>query len=459
MARMRTTVSALVAGVLVAGVPAAMPLAAAPDVCAQDTVAAEDLPSQVSLDDCDLEGATITSAGLRVDVPPPGQGRSIVGLTTSGETTLEVSTSDDGVLTVSTKRLDAAPAEPEPAPYTAAQTGTNPRGSDSFAGATPLRIPNSFMPTVGQDSAWEQPTLEPGEPAAGCGIPVTGTLWYRVERPGSLQRVKVRSNAPVAVYRGTDLASLVRVGCVPPGDVERRLTLAPKVAHYLQVGIPVDGPSYVVTWLLNGEMRPDGPPPCDVRAHKLVEGAMARKPLQWRFHAASTPPSLTKTQALRGIKMGMNVIVGSVNDCGMPDRVSARHRYLGTTSKRASLCVGRGADGVNSVSFGPAPYGMVGLACSAWMVTSTGKRNVVESDMRLSSGVSWTMKPDAPTCQQNAQMDLVGVVAHEAGHVFGLDHAEGVKGLNQTMAPSSSACNGASRTLGRGDVVALRKLY
>jgi hypothetical protein len=458
MARTRV-ISGLVAGLLLAGLPAAMPLAAAPDVCAQDVIDAAALPAEVSLDDCDLEGATITSAGLRVDVPPPGQGRTISGLTTTGEVSLEVATSDEGVVTIATAALNAAPTEPEDAPFTAAQGTSNPSGADNFADATALRVPSSFMPTVGQDSPYGGATLEPGEPTAGCGTAVTGSLWYRVERPGTLQRVKLRSNVPVAVYRGTDLGSLVRVACVPAGDAERRLTLAPKVAHYLQLGVPADAPPYLITWLLNGEMRPDGPPPCDVRAHKLVEGATARKPLRWHFHAASTPPSLTKRQALRGIKMGMGIITNSTNDCGMPDRVSARHRYLGTTTKRASLCVGRGADGVNSVSFGPAPYGMLGLACSAWTVTSTGKRNVVESDIRLTSGVSWTMRPDAPNCQTNADMDLVGVVAHEAGHVFGLDHAEGVKGLNQTMSPSSSACNGAARTLGRGDVVALRKLY
>jgi hypothetical protein len=459
MARTRV-ISGLVAGLLLAGLPVAMPLAAAPDACAQEVVDAAALPAEVSLDDCDIEGATITSAGLRVDVPPPGQGRTISGLTTTGEVSLEVSTSDDGVVSIATAALNATPAEAEDAPVTAAQDSSTISGADNFADATGLPVPNSFMPTVGANMSVSEATLEPGEPAAGCGTSVTGSVWYRIERPGSLRRIKLRPNVPVAVYRGTELANLRRVACVPAGNIERRLTLAPKAAHYLQVGIGGDASPYSLVRLLNGEMRPDGTPPCDSRAHVIVDQMAPRKPLKWRFHAGSTPPTLTKTQALRGIKRGIGIITGSKNDCGLADTVSARHRYLGATRKPASLCVGRGADGVNVVSFGvPVHPDMLGLACSTWTVSSTGKRHVVESDIRLSSTTVWTTKPDAPGCRVNTERDLVSVVAHEAGHVFGLDHPLGTKAMNQTMSASQGTCNGAFRTLGRGDIVGLRKLY
>lgn len=454
--------SAVVAGMMFTGVlSAAVPTAAAVDICRQDTVAAAALPSPVSLDHCDLSAATITSDGLRVDVPPPGQGRSVVGLTADGEVSLEVSTSPAGVVTVDAHSEVEPPAAQ--GTYRAAQTQQYAAGADAFAAAASLAVPTSFMPTGGQSFELANATREPGESAPGCDATAIGSLWYRIDRPGTLRRIKLRADVPIALYRGSDMASLQRVVCIPANTPEKRVTIAPTGAHYVQLAVTqadvTAGKFAAHVWLLNGEMRPDGTPPCDSREHLIVPQMAPRKPLKWRFHAASTPPSISKTQALSGIKQGFRILTGSKNDCGLADAVSASHEYLGTTRKPASLCVGRGADSVNSVSFGPAPIGMLGLACSAWTISGTGKRVTVESDMRLTQGISWTLQPDAPTCRQNVDIDLVGVVAHEAGHVFGLDHAEGVKGLNQTMSPSSTACNGASRTLGRGDVIALRKLY
>ena len=452
----------VVAGVMFASIlSAAVPTAAAVDVCRQQMIPAAALPSDVSLDDCDVSGATITSDGLRVDVPPPGQGRSVVGLTADGEVSLEVSTSRAGVVSVDAQT--AAQQAPPPGTYSAAQTQQYNAAADAFAGAAALAVPTSYMPTGGQSFDLAGTTLEPREPPAGCDASAVGSLWYRIQRPGTLRRIKLRADVPMAVYRGSDMASLQRVACIRANAPEQLVTLAATGAHYLQIAVTkadlAAGTFAAVVWLLNGEMRPDGTPPCDSRAHQLVPDLAPRKPLRWRFHAASTPPSVSKTQALRAVKRGLGIVTGSKNDCGLPDRVSARHAYLGTTRKDASMCVRGRADGVNSVSFGAAPPGMLGMACSAWTTPGTGRRVTFESDMRLTQSVTWTVKPDAPMCRQTGAVDLVGVVAHEAGHVFGLDHAEGVSGLNQTMSPSSGACNGAARTLGRGDVIALRKLY
>lgn len=318
MRRTRTrAMSALLAALLLVGlVPAAVPSAAAGSVCGRDAVHADALIDDVSLADCDVLGTTLMFQGLRVDVPGPGEGRSVHALTTGGELSLEVTTSRDGIVAVDTH---AAVADED-------------------------------------------------------------------------------------------------------------------------------------------EMRPDAAPPCSSKAYKLVENMEPRQRLEWRFDGSSTPDSLTPRQALRAIKQGMGIITGSRNDCGLPDRVSAQHRYLGRTKKPASLCVGKGTDGVNSVSFDVAEYpGMLGLACASWTIEQDGSKNTTESDIRLTSTVPWTVRPDAPSCQ--LQVDLVGVAAHEVGHVFGLDHPVSPDSLNQTMSASQGGCNGSFRTLGRGDVIGLRKLY
>lgn len=451
------TVGLMVAGLLPAVIPSA---AAAPDYCSNDTVDAADLPEQVSLDDCDLVGRTVTAAGLRLTVPPPGEGRSIVAVSADGEVSFELSTSAEGIVDIAVDEIggDDHAHEGSDADVRAAANLTPVSGGDNFADATPMAISRSFEPQVGLSSELDRATVEPGEPTPGCDTSAVGSQWYRIQRSDSWRRIKLRTDAPAAVYRGSELTALRRVACLRASPQEKLITMARTGAYYVQVAVT---PQHqftpaLVLWLRNGEMRPDGAPPCDVKAHKLVDDITARKALRWRFNAASTPPALTRKQAARGVKRGMNIIMKSKNDCGLKDTVSARHKFLGRTKKSASLCTGR-ADGVNTVAFGPAPFGMLGLACSAWTINGRGKRVIFESDMRLTSGVTWTMKPDNPGCS-NA-VDIVGVVAHEAGHIFGLDHTGGVKGLNQTMAPSGSACNGAARTLGKGDVRGLRRLY
>lgn len=458
-------VTALAAGLL----PSAVPIAAsaAPD-CDQPELQAEDLPELAAQEDCELVGRTVTAGDLALQVPPPGEGRSMVALTTEGEVSLEISTSPDGVVEVDTRQLsrhedhhgdDAPQEDARSAAALRAAAGMVP-GGETFAEAAPLTVPQSFEPEVGQIPAGAP--LEPGEPMAGCAASAAGSAWYRLYRPGSLRRIKLRASVPLAVYRGTSLESLQRVACVGATGRDRVLKLAPTGVWYIQAAASQEDAAFGnlgAFWLTSAEMRPDGPPPCDVRVHKLLDDMAPRKPLKWRFNAASTPPSLTKAQALRGIRRGVGVITNAKNDCGMPDTVSARQAYLGRTPRKPTMCTQTRSDGVNTIGFGPASFGMLGVACSAWTISARGKRHVFESDMQLNSAVSWTMKPDAPGCRPNAEMDLIGVVAHEAGHVFGLDHPTGTKALNQTMSATQSACNGAFRTLGRGDVVALRKLY
>ncbi|MFJ6297517.1 hypothetical protein ACIQJX_29700 [Streptomyces griseoviridis] len=50
------------------------------------------------------------------------------------------------------------------------------------------------------------------------------------------------------------------------------------------------------------------------------------------------------------------------------------------------------------------------------------------------------------------------VGTHEAGHVFGLGHV-GSGHSNLTMYTNSFTCKTIARTLGKGDVLALRSIY
>ena len=454
---MRRAVTAGMTSLILAALPfTAAVSAGAVGYCAPSgALAATDLPDEVARDDCDLVGRTVTFHGVSSAVPEPGRGLSKIAVTRGNEVALTVWTSHDGVVTIDADVDEVAEPAPASRPLDAFVAAAAP-ANDGFAAATELAVPRSFLGAEGIEFEVSELTLEPGEPTA-CEPAATGSVWYRVARPPTLQRIRLQNDfTAAAVYSGSALGNLKRLACLPARGGAGLVTLPPSGDIFVQSLVRSE--SFVsAVYLFSGEMHPDAPLPCETRAHAVADDATARPPLKWRFNAADRPASLTTAQTLRGIKRGINVITESRNDCGMADRVSAKAEYLGRTRKRATLCSQGRLDGANTVAFGPAPTGMLGMACSAWSIGPDGTQNVGESDIRLTQGEAWTMTPDAPTCA-NAS-DLVGVVAHEAGHVFGLGHAGGTDGLNQTMAPSASGCNGAGRTLGRGDVVALRKLY
>lgn len=189
---------------------------------------------------------------------------------------------------------------------------------------------------------------------------------------------------------------------------------------------------------------------CGDRRHS-TRGWRWTKRYDWWFNAGSTPSYLGQRAALGAIRRGTAAITQSRNNCGMADRVSARAMYQGRTSRGVNI--GRNAscrrgDGRNVSGFGTLPHGILALTCT-WF---SGGR-AVESDVRFNKRHSWYVRRPA-NCR--GRHDLEGVTAHERGHTFGLGH---VNSRTATMRPSITACSNFARTLGRGDVLGLRRLY
>jgi hypothetical protein len=198
------------------------------------------------------------------------------------------------------------------------------------------------------------------------------------------------------------------------------------------------------------------PGPCSDSAKRLL-GFKWAKPLEWSFQSGSTPDGNSIANVEAKLKAAASNITTSKNSCGLADQVSAKHSYLGRTTRGTQIgadasCKGTG-DGFNTIGFGALPDGVLGLAC----VWYDGDGHAVEADIRFTKSRKWfAVKPSA--C--SGQNSIEGVATHEFGHAFGLGHVGEPGHGNQTMSPAiNGPCQSSEATLGLGDVKGLRALY
>jgi hypothetical protein len=233
-----------------------------------------------------------------------------------------------------------------------------------------------------------------------------------------------------------------------------------------------DGTSEVVTletdeggvvWELEPRVALDEPPEgelvplalraCSDGAHSLLPWRWNRT-FQWRFYAASTPSYLSRDAVERALRRATSNITRSRNTCGLADRVSATHRYLGRSTSpvsRTGPCGGR--DGINNVGFGRLDRGVLAVTC-----TFSSGGVALESDLRFNRAYRWFL--GAPPAGCSGAYSLAGVATHERGHTFGLGHASPQhRHAALTMSPAIGPCDSSAATLGLGDVRGLRKKY
>ncbi len=189
------------------------------------------------------------------------------------------------------------------------------------------------------------------------------------------------------------------------------------------------------------------------------------RPWAWRFRASSTPKGIGRAKATADLKSAVRSITGARNDCGRPDRVSARATYLGRTSLKPGVRVtGRlkvtcDRDGSSVVGFGSLPRGIAGMTCTTYAQASGRWKPALESDVLLNKRHhAWARRAGSCSVARN-EVVLRSVAAHEFGHVFGLDHVPESGHGNLTMSESIHPCDDSAFTLGKGDILGLEKLY
>lgn len=188
--------------------------------------------------------------------------------------------------------------------------------------------------------------------------------------------------------------------------------------------------------------------------------------MKWRFNASTTPGELSQNGAEQAMIEGTGNITRSRNNCGLEDYVGATHDYLGRTDRRVDFinvhtsdpdCAAEG-DGVSVVDFGDLERLAVASHCT-YRISDAGVNTATESDVRFNKDDwRWTANPAGTGCLR--QLSVEGVMTHERGHTFGLDHVGEKEHGNLTMSERVNGyCQNSEATLGLGDVRGLRARY
>ncbi len=196
-------------------------------------------------------------------------------------------------------------------------------------------------------------------------------------------------------------------------------------------------------------------PECKAGAYSLM-GYKWTKKLRWRANLGSRPANLGWDAVRKALRRSITNITASRNPCGMADYVSARQEYLGTTGRHAqvnSSGVCGGNDGVNVMSFGALPNGVLAITCTYFDYS----RRAMNSDIKFNKGVSWYPAARPSVCHN--RFSLRAVATHEFGHAYGLGHVAESLFPWMTMSTNIGPCNNSAASLGRGDVKGLRALY
>lgn len=195
------------------------------------------------------------------------------------------------------------------------------------------------------------------------------------------------------------------------------------------------------------------------------DGAYTTKDLKeygtynWYVGDGGMPAGLSRTDAKWAFYDAIDNITDSSNNCGYTDQVGARSNFLAGTAREASINSNSGCgddDGLSVWDAGDLKDSHVAYTCS-WHWAILGAANDLrEADVRFNTHDHDFTNVVRSNCSN--KYDLRSVATHEAGHVFGLGHV-GSGHENLTMYTNSFKCQTTARTLGKGDVLGLRKLY
>jgi Matrixin len=187
---------------------------------------------------------------------------------------------------------------------------------------------------------------------------------------------------------------------------------------------------------------------CGSPANSSIGNRYWRETFRWRV--SRTPTNLPRARVVHALRAAMSQWTNNVNWCNYADRADSSSTYEGYTARRW------GHDGESTVDWGTLKRTQncsLALACTITWYDSDG--NPVESDIRLSGAVRWSVRPGA------GDYDLQSVAAHEFGHARQFGHVTDASRRQNTviMWPYITRGDTSGRKLGRGDALANNSHY
>jgi hypothetical protein len=182
--------------------------------------------------------------------------------------------------------------------------------------------------------------------------------------------------------------------------------------------------------------------------------------LGWWLRHGSAPSYYGQTHFDSDAKSAAWNIDHGYNDCGFTQSLGTSTSYKGSTTidvgiNSAGSCIGH--DGYNVIAFGPLPSGTLAVTCRFWYWVPIGDNHIFEADIRArnASGLFFFTIPSG--C--SSKYELEGVLTHEFGHAFGMDHVSESSYPTLTMSPTATACSYQDKSLGKGDYNGLKAHY
>jgi Matrixin len=178
---------------------------------------------------------------------------------------------------------------------------------------------------------------------------------------------------------------------------------------------------------------------CGNDGTNTIEGARYwRENIKWRV--GKTPSGYPRDDVVDALRAAQSEWANNINWCGADDNANSSSHYDGGSSSLRA-----GHDGKNVVDWGSLDEVQncsAALACTANWYDEDG--NPVESDVRFSTEVDWSLRPG------DDGFDLQSIAAHEFGHMRQFDHVTTGE-PSVLMWPYLLEGDTSGRKLGKGD--------
>lgn len=195
----------------------------------------------------------------------------------------------------------------------------------------------------------------------------------------------------------------------------------------------------------------------------------------WYIGDGARPGAATTATTVDAIVQVLGWLSTGYNDCGLSSGYPAAavaSAYQGTSTLESDMHEENGTtvcgdqsfdnhDGASVIDFeNITQLTVLATTCTFFTVNPFGKDRITQADVRFDSTGDGDHKLYINLPQPcNIGVDFKAVAMHEFGHAYGLKHVDELAHKYLTMSESTLPCDTSQRTLGLGDLLAMREQY